>query len=861
MDSPHSVAVNPSACLQALAVLGRADLRAVRRVAAVACESDDFRVAIVGTATSGRESLEIAPEAAADILQTLEQEDSVRYRELHERAVALLEPLLTAENDDVETRLIAIFARLADRLVKDDPDALITLVARAEQWPLRRAASRQQVRYFKAIALRKAQQYDEALAVFDELLAEEDLGLELSGRAQNSRAICYYRLGRWEDALNAFQQCRSLWHAEGMRLNEGKACLNVGIIAYELRDYELAAVSFERAIACFEETGALQLLASARNELGLLYRDGGEWDASLQQLALAAEQRRKDEAHDSLGRITNNMGEVYLLQGRLQEAVDAFQAALEKITVLSLHVDVNLNLALVYQARGEAEQAQTAAEQAIALVEESGRGDILPNVYYRMAEAQRHAGEMAPARAQYEKAVAAIEAMREPIRDEGIKINLLGRWQQVYETLVLHCLAQGDTAAAFAWAERARARAFADALAEDAQPEDAQLPGNGRTADVAAVQAALAPDELLLCYFTTGVLEQDVPLLNAIAADNPLRAHMLTAPHTLLFAVTKTAVTAHDCGIDPNFLSISSPRGYDRQRFLQPRVSRQLFQMLLAPAEAQAQARRVVIAPHGPLHHVPFAALQGRDARPLLREDGPVLGYAPSASVWLWQRRADRETAAGCLTVGYRGAADDLPLAEVEAQQVARLLQGTAYVGAQAARVPLREKAAPQRWLHFACHGWFDYERPLESYLEIGPEVRLTAREVLRQWHLRAELVTLSACQTGVSHILRGDEAMGLIRAFLYAGARAVLVTQWPVEDAPAFLLMADFYARLRAGETDAATALRQAQCWLREATAAALRQCLADLEVDSDVVPGDGEERPFAAPYHWAAFTLVGAG
>ena len=122
----------------------------------------------------------------------------------------------------------------------------------------------------------------------------------------------------------------------------------------------------------------------------------------------------------------------------------------------------------------------------------------------------------------------------------------------------------------------------------------------------------------------------------------------------------------------------------------------------------------------------------------------------------------------------------------------------------------------------------------------------------------------LSACQTGVSAVLRGDEPMGLIRAFLSAGARAVLVSQWPVADLPTFLLMQDFYGRLQAGMS-ASEALNLAQSWLRELTIAeavgVVKKVVADEGVQEAALAelrGMGTAVPYAHPQFWAAFVVV---
>jgi CHAT domain-containing protein len=98
---------------------------------------------------------------------------------------------------------------------------------------------------------------------------------------------------------------------------------------------------------------------------------------------------------------------------------------------------------------------------------------------------------------------------------------------------------------------------------------------------------------------------------------------------------------------------------------------------------------------------------------------------------------------------------------------------------------------------------------------------------------LQAQLVTLSACETGLSKVAPGDELLGLLRGFLMAGAPTVLSTLWTVDDAHTATLMGQFYRHLLAGLRPAA-ALRLAQCALID-------------------------EAPH--PYHWAAFSIHGLG
>jgi CHAT domain-containing protein len=159
-----------------------------------------------------------------------------------------------------------------------------------------------------------------------------------------------------------------------------------------------------------------------------------------------------------------------------------------------------------------------------------------------------------------------------------------------------------------------------------------------------------------------------------------------------------------------------------------------------------------------------------------------------------------------------------------------------------------------------------------------GPvQGRLTVDAVLRYWKLDADLVTLSACQTGLGADTRGEGMLGFAHALLQKGARAVVLSRWKVDDGATALLMVRFYENLlgkRAGlkaPLPRAEALREAKRWLSGLSRAEAQQRLARL-VDGlprgergstkAAVPlrkPQGGNRPFAHPYYWAAFVLIG--
>jgi CHAT domain-containing protein len=148
----------------------------------------------------------------------------------------------------------------------------------------------------------------------------------------------------------------------------------------------------------------------------------------------------------------------------------------------------------------------------------------------------------------------------------------------------------------------------------------------------------------------------------------------------------------------------------------------------------------------------------------------------------------------------------------------------------EAATVAAFTEAAPlHNVLHLACHGLFRADNPIFSSLKLY-DGWLTAANVM-PLRLDGALVTLSACESGRSQVLLGDEVVGLTRGFLGAGAATLVVTLWLVQDETTATLMADWYHRLRQGQSPTA-ALRAAQQALRET---------------------------YRHPYFWAPFTVVG--
>ncbi|HLK56779.1 MAG TPA: CHAT domain-containing protein [Chthonomonadaceae bacterium] len=188
-----------------------------------------------------------------------------------------------------------------------------------------------------------------------------------------------------------------------------------------------------------------------------------------------------------------------------------------------------------------------------------------------------------------------------------------------------------------------------------------------------------------------------------------------------------------------------------------------------------------------------------------------------------------------------------LPFSRQEVEGIGALFgeQASLHLGAQATKTIVKQECAQAGIVHFACHGWLDHRFPLSSALVLsqpealgeqaveGDNGLLQAWEVMEQMKLEAELVVLSACETGLGQEVRGEGLVGLTRAFQYAGAKSVVVSLWEIHDASTSEFMQAFYAALSEG------------C----SKDAALQRGMAALR----------KHPKWSHPYFWAAFALHG--
>lgn len=277
--------------------------------------------------------------------------------------------------------------------------------------------------------------------------------------------------------------------------------------------------------------------------------------------------------------------------------------------------------------------------------------------------------------------------------------------------------------------------------------------------------------------------------------------------------------------------------------------ARDLYCDLLAPIEEELKGRRTVgIVPDGALWNLPFQALVDPNNKYLIEQT--ALYYAPSLTVLHETNISGNRTVGGLKPLVAAGAGtNDLRFAAQEVSQLAKLYgpSSVALTGAEATEKRWKAEAGRARVLHVATHGILNSTNPLFSYLQLAKDSdgeedgMLEARE-LADLSLHADLVVLSACETGRGEFVSGEGVLGMSWAVLTAGTPTAVVSQWKVDSASTTQLMLGFHRTIAPAANGMGPIRGKAQ---------ALRKAMLDLI----------QTPKYQHPFYWAGFEMLGDG
>jgi CHAT domain-containing protein len=366
-------------------------------------------------------------------------------------------------------------------------------------------------------------------------------------------------------------------------------------------------------------------------------------------------------------------------------------------------------------------------------------------------------------------------------------------------------------------------------------------------------QALLEPGQTLIEYFVT----PDKTLLWVVERDR-LKAMVMSLTQKDL-----------EQKVDVLRKSIAELKPLREYRSL----ARNLHDLLVRPALSSTRGKELIIVPHGVLHYVPFQALYSAEGRYLVQDYS--ISYLSSASLMQFTKAKRRAMGQQVLAVGdpvFEASNVALPMAELEVAEIRRLYpQSSILTRAEATEERVKALAGNHDVLHFATHAELNKDDPLASAVLLSKgekdDGRLEVREIFGM-DLKASLVVLSACETGLGQLSSGDELVGLTRAFIYAGTPSVVASLWKVDDASTAALMSSFYRNLKSQSK--VESLRQAQLdMIRGKVNARLlaQRGVGGVGKLGAIAAKSQSQIPYSDsvstshPYFWAPFILVGDG
>lgn len=734
--------------------------------------------------------------------------------------------------------------------------------------------------------------YDAAIAEYREALALYQRLDDASGEIEIRRLLAsvFVATGRLDEALEEITAAEELPRDAYGDFRPGAAVALVrGDIELTLNRGDAARASYDRAERLYRMVGDMVGLAQTAQGHAQLELVRGRYQEVIRRLepviAVQAAGRSRAWSYLLLGLARAGIDDSVSARTVLSMAHREFVAAADRA-----------GAALALGAAAGIEGRLQRPRRALRLLEDAhalaaGIPAVQWWLHYQAGQALEQARDLDGAVAQHDSAIAIIEELADWVRfSDRRAMYLENKWEPyaalarlwarrgeptralaVSEELraryLLDQLARKRTVASTEGALRARERQLSDSIADltgrllatdDARRGASPAGGTQIREELLAVQASYRelldrmrdsePDYVRALRGETASLDE---IQRALQPGQLLLEYLVSDDQLWIFAVSEAGVTQTSVAVGRaalraqiDFARWALESEPDRVELWRGAL-RGLDKVLIQPvrkAGLLVERETVIIVPHLELHYLPFEALihdEGSGAAYFV-EDHDII-YTPSASTWLRIRERPAQKRRGVLALAPLQAELPGTAREVEAIRTVWGSEADVHVGASANEATL-VGARAARVVHLATRGVLNRHNPLFSYVELYPQSerdgRLEVHEVLHS-NLSAELVVLSACQTAlgsgsVGDVPSGDDWVGLVRAFLHAGADNVIATLWPVDDQRTAELVGMFYRRVAAGDS----------YW--RALAQAKRVAIGRDDL--------------AHPYYWAGFVLTGS-
>jgi tetratricopeptide (TPR) repeat protein len=660
-------------------------------------------------------------------------------------------------------------------------------------------------------------------------MALQEACLELSRKVGNRSAAAmalgnlgnlHYLLGDpakarrcQEEALKAHEE---IGEAKGIL----RDTVNLGAVLEELDEDAAAEAAYRRCMALAEKAADIAVLGTCTGNLAALREKAGDLPGALEfgLRALALRDQLKERPTRALAVV--GVADTRRKLGETEKALALLDEALAEAVAMDIaevRIEALRCIALCQLAAGRPEKAAAAAREGVlhlsrmvgALGEEQGARarEKRAELFQAGAEAAAASGDAAGLCFFLEsgRAMSLLESMggRRLIDASVLPADLRDRERKARAAEAFASGAYADAVQKGNLKEIADRRKALDAAGEEVRAAVEKLRREAKALAGTVYPVADSPETI-----RSRLRPGECLVLFAVLPSKSL-ALVLSASEARIVPLGPTAALEAAVAAFQPSLPGADPAG----------PAARLRELAWTPLALPAETRRVLLCPDGALAGVPFAAL----------DPSREFVHVPSGTAWGALVGESAAPGKGVLALGdpaypaasgagrARGEAlPPLPATKAEAKAV-----GTeVLLGADATKANLLAKLAGprRRAVHLACHGKVDASEPLRSWLALSPagddDGLLTVLDVFGL-RVPADLVSLSACETGRGKVFRAEGIFGFSRAFMVAGAPRVLVSLWKVDDEATRALMEGFYRRWNPPQgkgLSAAASLRGAQ-------------------------------------------------
>ena len=684
----------------------------------------------------------------------------------------------------------------------------------------------------------------------------------------------YLRLGNYPQALDTYNRSLAIWEDLDNTVGRELVLRGLGNLHLELGEFEQALSLHQKALTLTQTRGNQEGIAQSLNSIATVYMNQGKFSDAIAQYELSLAAAKKIE-YQNLSKklqaqILSNLGFLKLAQKNHNAALEYYQQSLKFAQAIQnsrLEGTATNGIGTVYTDLENITKALPHLKKSLTLARKVGDSRLKASSLHVLGSAYWISGDLAEAEKHFESAIALLDNLRDGLGDLA-QVSMFDTQIHSYALLRRILVEQNKYEEALEIAEHAKARAFVELLAKRVSPvapsspqfeQQIAPPNIQEIRQIAQEQNATLVEYAYIAneeFVARGKIYGEYIKLHIWivqpSGQVSFRSVDLSSKESEL--ILKAGEWANDW-----LELLQTAKSYAqlerlRNTKLEPEfdtIHRSLYSVLIEPIASLLPSdpkSPVIFIPRRELFQISFPALQDANGSYLIEKHTILTAPAIQVLDFTHQRKHNNQDNRA-LVVGnpvmpktFNGTNKTIPLslgslpgAEQEAQEVAQLLGSKAIIGKEATESAISQQMGSAQVIHLATHGLIqDFSGsgvPGAIALASSREHDgiLTSDEILNL-KLQANLVVLSACDTGRGH-LTGDGVIGLSRSILAAGASSLVVPLWSVSDKASAPLMVEFYRQQQQTENKAQA--------LRQAMLSTMKQ--------------------YPHPIEWGAFTMIG--